>query len=105
MFYTDHRLPTASLSHEDVGKIIQNLNPNKAHGHNNISIRMLNMCGWTIYRPLQIIFKETLSTVLFPSEWEKGNIVPTHKKSDKEVLKNYYLVSLLPICGNIFWGD
>ena len=52
MFYTDHRLPTVSLSHEDVAKIMQNLNPNKAHGHNNISIRMLNMCGWTIYRPL-----------------------------------------------------
>ena len=52
MFYTDHRLPTVSLSHEDGAKIMQNLNPNKAHGHNNISIRMLNMCGWTIYRPL-----------------------------------------------------
>ena len=75
-FYTDNRLSTVSFSNEDVGKIIQNLNPNKAHGHDNISIRMLKICGSTIYRPLEIIFKEVLSTGLFPSEWKKGNIVP-----------------------------
>ena len=87
-FYTDNRLSTISFSHEDVGKFIQNLNPNKAHGHDNISIRMLRICGSTIYRPLEIIFKEALINRLFPSEKKKGNIVPTHKKSDKQVLKN-----------------
>ena len=39
---------------------------------------------------------------LFPSEWKKGNIVPIHKKGDKQVLKNYRPVSLLPICGKVF---
>ena len=101
-FYTNNRLSTVSFSHEDVGKIIQNLNPNKAHGHDNISIRMLKICGSTIYRPLEIIFKEALSTGLFPSEWKKGNIVAIHKKGDKQVLKNYRPVSLLPICGKVF---
>ena len=33
---------------------------------------------------------------------KKGNIVPIHKKGDKQVLKNYHPVSLLPICGEIF---
>ena len=47
-------------------------------------------------------FQEALSTGLFPSEWKKGNIVPTHKKGDKQVLKNYRPVSLLPICGKVF---
>ena len=69
-FFTNNRLSTFSFSHEDVGKIIQNLNPNKAHGHDNISICMLKICGSTIYRPLEIIFKEALSTGLFPSTWE-----------------------------------
>ena len=101
-FYTNNRLSTVSFSHEDVGKIIQNLNPNKAHGHDNISIHMLKICGSTIYRPLEIIFKEPLSTGLFPSEWKKGNIVPIHKKGDKQVLKNYCPDSLLPICGKVF---
>ena len=28
--------------------------------------------------------------------------VPVHKKSDKLILKNYWSVSLLPICGKVF---
>ena len=38
----------------------------------------------------------------FPSEWKKGNVVPIHKKDDKQNVKNYRPVSLLPICGKIF---
>ena len=38
----------------------------------------------------------------FPSEWEKGNVVLIDKKDDKECLKSYYPISLLPICGQIF---
>ena len=101
-FYTDNCLFTVSFLLEDVGKIIQNLNPNKAHGHYNISIRMPKICDSTIYKPLEIIFKEALNTGLFPSEWKKGTIVPIHKKGDKQVLKNYRLVSLPLICGEIF---
>ena len=96
MFYTDNSLFTVSFSHKNVAKIIQNLNPSKTHGHDNISICMLILCGSTIYRLLKIIFKEALSTSLFPSEWKKGNIVPVHKKGDKQVLNNYHTFSLLP---------
>ena len=63
---------------------------------------MLKICSSTIYRPLEIIFKGALSIGLFPSEWKKGNIVPIHKKGDKQVLKNYRSVSLPLICGKVF---
>ena len=33
---------------------------------------------------------------------KKRNVVPVHKKGDKQILKNYRPVSLLPICGKIF---
>ena len=65
--YTDDRLSTVTFLQDDIGKVIQNLNPNKAHGHDNISIRMLKICGSFIYGPLKLIFKEALSTGLFPS--------------------------------------
>ena len=67
-----------------------------------ISIRMLKLCGEAICRPLNIIFKTCLNTGKFPSEWKKGNVVPIHKKDDKQNVKNYRPVSLLPICGKIF---
>ena len=39
---------------------------------------------------------------MFPSKWNKGNVVPCYKKGDKQNLKNYRPVSLLPNCGKIF---
>ena len=38
----------------------------------------------------------------FPTEWKKANVVPVHKKGDKQILKNYRPVSLLPIYGKFF---
>ena len=44
MFYTKNHLSTVSFPHEDLGTIIQNVNPNKAHGHDNIIRFMLKIC-------------------------------------------------------------
>ena len=98
---TDNHLSSVSFSQDNIAKIIQNIDPNKAHGHNNVSIRMLKICGSSIYKPLKMIFKQCIETIAFPSKWKKANIVPIHKKGDKQILKNYRPISLLPICGKI----
>ena len=98
-YLTDNRLSSVSFSLDKIKKVIQNLDPNKVHGHDNINIRMLKVCGPSNYKPVEIIFNQCLETGVFPSEWEKGNIVPVHKKGDKQTLKNCRPVSLLPICG------
>ena len=63
-----------------------------------ISIRMLKLCGDTVL----LIFEPCLESDTFPSEWNKANAVPVHKKGDKQSLKNYRSISLLPFCGKIF---
>ena len=63
---------------------------------------MLKLCGDAICEPLLLIFNQALLSGSFPCDWKKANIVRLHKKGDKQTLKNYRPVSLLPICGKIF---
>ena len=98
-YFTNNRLSSIIFSQDNITKIIQNLDSGKAHGHDNISIHMLKICGSAIYKTLAIISKQCTDTGIFPSKWRKGNIVPIHKKDVKQTLKSYRPVSLLPICG------
>ena len=34
--------------------------------------------------------------------WKRSNIIPIHKKGDKQYMENYHPVSLLPIFGKIW---
>ena len=79
----EERLSTVELSVEAIGKTIQNLDSNEAHGHDNISTRILKKCCDSIYKPVEIIFRQALLTGVFPSKWKIENIVPIHKKVDK----------------------
>ena len=67
-YITGKRLSTVTFSAKDIGKIIQNLDSNKAHGLDNISICMLKICGDSVCVPLKMIFKQALFTGGFPSE-------------------------------------
>ena len=44
---------------------------------------MYKICGDIICKPLELIFKQDLTTGVFPSEWKKGNIISCYKTSDK----------------------
>ena len=99
---TENVISSIDFGSDDIAKIIQMLDPNKAHGHNMISIRMLKICGNSIYKSLQLIFPSCIENAKFPSEWKKANVVSVHKKGNKQTLENYRPVSLLPICGKIF---
>lgn len=81
--------------------IRRNLEPDKAHGHDMINIRMLSLCGKSICKLLDLIFQLCMKQRKFLTEWKKENFVPVHKKEDKQILKNYRSVSFLPICGKI----
>ena len=98
---TSESLTAIDFLNSDILKIIRNLDPNKTHGHDMISIRMVKICDYSIYKPLKLIFQSCLESGKFPSEWKKANMVPIHKKGDKQILKNYRPISLLPITGKI----
>ena len=65
-----------------------------------MSIRILKLCNKSIVRPLSIIFKICKLRKTFPNLWKKGNVVPIHKKGEKDIIKMYrqvyqYLEKLL----------
>ena len=80
---TEHTLTSCDFSETDIPQIINSQDSNKAYGNHMISIRMLNLCGEAICRPLSIIFKTCVNTGKFPLEWKKGNVVSIHRKDYK----------------------
>ena len=89
------------ISEEKILNIIRSLNPNKAHGWDEISIRMIKLSDASLVTPLKIIFTNCLTQGVFPEIWKCANVVPVHKKNEKNVKSNYRPISLLPIFGKI----
>ena len=79
----------SAFNNDDILKIIRSLNINKALGHDKISIRKIITCDKAIVKPLSIIYKSYTDTGIFLDSWKKSNIVPVHKKGDKQLLQNY----------------
>ena len=86
-------LSSVVIKESDILNNLKSLNANKAHGHDDISIRMLKLSQKSILKPLKLIFENCVRTRLFPDQWKKANIVPIHQKSDKQLIKNYRPVS------------
>ena len=53
-----------------------------------ISIRMIKLCGDSISKPLEMIFKSCLNQGIFPAKWKIANVAPVHKKGDHQCVKN-----------------
>ena len=96
------RLSIIQFNDDELKTIILSLNPNKSHGCDNIPIQMIQLCMESIHIPLGIIFRNLISTGIFPDQWKLANVTPIHKKGDKQPVSNYRPISLLPVCSKIF---
>ena len=70
-FVTHVGLSSIQFKDQDILKTIHCLNYNKAHGYDDISIKLLKICNSSIVKPLSIVFKNYLQTGTFPNNWEK----------------------------------
>ena len=48
------------VTENDILPIIKTLDPNKAHGCDNISIKMINICSQSLTLPLKVIFEHSV---------------------------------------------
>ena len=100
-YRTNARITSFDITDEEIS-IIKNLDPAEAHSCDNISITIIKICSESLTILLKIIFEQSLKERKFPAIWKKANVVPVHKKEDKNLFKNYRPISLLPIFSKIF---
>ena len=99
---TQKKLNECTFSKDDIHSILIAIKENKSHGCDEISSKMISMCGESLVDPLFIIFNNCLSKGIFPKNWKKANVVPIHKKNKKNDITNYRPISLLPIFSKVF---
>ena len=77
-YLNEKRLENVIFSIDEIGNIMQGFDPNKVHGQDKISIRILKICGNSLDNTLEIIYnivyKECLNSSLFSFERKKGNL-------------------------------
>ena len=78
---TQEKLCSLDFSNDEILKLIRSLNVPKAHGHDDISIRMIKICDESLVKPLLILFQNSIKLPHFPDIWKKSNIIPVHKKT------------------------
>ena len=78
---TDAKISSIKFENKDIINVIKALDPCKAHGYDDISIRMLKICNSNIVKPLTILFKNYISQGKFPDNWKKIKHLPYSQKS------------------------
>ena len=82
------------LSDSRIKPLLDNLDINKAQGPDAISGAVLKNCSKTLAYPLSVLFNLSYNTGYIPQEWKLANVVPVHKKEDKNKVTNYRPISL-----------
>ena len=62
---------------------------------------MIKICDKSILK-LILLFENSTKSSYYRDIWKKSNIIPVHKKNDKQLVNNYRPISLLPIFGKMF---
>ena len=75
---------------KDIEKVMQNLDSNKAHGHDMTSISMLKICSKSIIKLLLIIYKKCLQKGCFPTSGRKQMLFLFIKKWQTATKKLVY---------------
>ena len=84
---------------EGIIKLLNQLNPNKASGPDNISARLFQEMSLELAPALAFIFQASLCQQSTPDDWHKANITPIYKpeKKHKGKVENYKPISLASI--------
>lgn len=91
-------IPEIEITVEGVKKLLEDMEPNKASGPDQIPARILKECANEIAPILTAIFTQSLHTGELPSDWLISHISPIFKKGNPSQPCNYRPIALTSIC-------
>ena len=94
-------LSHVNITHNRIVDIIQKCSAKKALGCDEITVAMLHLCASELAYPLRLMLQKCMTSDKFPDSWKDANVVPIHKKGNRQLKMNYRPISLLPICDKI----
>ena len=72
---------------------MKNFIPNKAHGWEGISIRLIRLCSKSIAFHIKLLLQFS----------KKSNVVPVQKKKEnKNFIKNYQPIKVFPVFSKVY---
>ena len=91
------RMPSITVSQRGVLKLLQNINPHKATGPDNIPGKILKELAVYLAPVYTILFQASLDQGSVPEDWKTAHITPIFKKGDPKKAANYRPISLTSI--------
>ena len=85
---TNRSLSSFQFTANDIKSIINKLDPNKALGHDMISICMIKLCCDSIDKPLEIMLKACSNQGIFFSRMEKGKCSVSAYERESSMCEN-----------------
>ena len=97
----DFEIRTVIATEQDVIDQLNALDVNKSVGPDGISPKLLKVACNVIAPSLTRLINLSLTQCKVPSLWKKANVIPIHKKGDKEILNNCRPISILPTLSKV----
>ena len=94
-------MPDIKVNYFGILKLLQNINPHKAVGPDQIPGKFLKLCSHEMAFIYQILFQASLDQGIVPSDWKEANIMPLFKKGDRSLAENYRPISLTSVSGKL----
>ena len=91
---TYQKMTDVDITQHDIQKMLENLNPHKATGPDDICPLFLKTLASSIVPILMIVYKKSYNTGKLPDDWKSANVVPVFIKGNTSLAANYRPISL-----------
>ena len=81
---------------------LENLSTRKATGYDGMQPRILKLIAEELAPSLTRIFNTSIEQGTWLSDWKRGEWVPVYKSNNREEVKNYRPITILPTLDKLF---